>query len=223
MGADEFVRGGDLASDAQISEVPLGEETVFEGLIFNVNRLHNRLPSGAMAERDVVRHPGAVAVVALTDDGRVCVVRQYRAAVDRVTVEIPAGKLDPGEDPLVCAHRELAEETGLRATSMAQLTTILTSVGFSDELIRIYLATGLVRGEAHPDEDEFLNVELLDVGTLVDAVLDGQVEDVKTVVGALALDAINRRLAPAGPEAEVGDGATPTVEAEDVVVIEERD
>ncbi len=194
-----FVRGGDAPGDASLEEHIVGEAPRYAGLIFDVDRIDVTLPSGAPAERDVVRHPGAVAVLAVTDDGAIYLVRQYRVALDRVTVEIPAGKLDPGEDPLCAAQRELAEETGLEAASMARILTIATSVGFSDELIHLYLATGLTRGASHPDEDEFLNVDVVPVGEFVDAVLDGQVEDAKTVVGALALDAISRRLAPGEP------------------------
>ncbi len=194
--AQGFVRGGDGALDPSLEERIVGEQALFSGLIFDVDRIDVALPSGSPAERDVVRHPGAVAVLAITDAAEIYLVRQYRVALDRVTVEIPAGKLDPGEDPLEAARRELAEETGLEAASMARILTIATSVGFSDELIHLYLATGLTPGVAHPDEDEFLNVDVVPVEDFVDAVLDGQVEDAKTVVGALALDAITRRLTP---------------------------
>ncbi|MEE1273592.1 MAG: NUDIX hydrolase, partial [Olegusella sp.] len=121
-------------------------------------------------------------------------VRQYRTALGRVTVEIPAGKLAPGEDPLDCASRELMEETGLRAEQIAFLTTIATSCGFADELIHIYLATGLTQGTSSPDADEFINVDLVPLTELVDAVLDGRIEDAKTVVGALICDAVAHRL-----------------------------
>lgn len=180
--------------DAGLREVPLTETTEFSGRIFDVNRLSVRLPDGREALRDVVRHPGAVGIVALTDDGRICLVRQYRAALDRVTVEIPAGKLDPGEDPLECARRELTEETGMVAERIAYLTTIATSVGFADELIHLYMATGLSFAGSDPDADEFINVDLVELGQLVDAVLDGRIEDAKTVVGALACDAVAHRL-----------------------------
>ena len=192
----ELVLGGDDPRDEAIREKAIGEEVVFEGRIFNVNRIEVELPDGRRALRDVVRHPGAVAVVALTDDGRICLVRQWRAALDRVTVEIPAGKLTPGEDPLECAERELREETGLVAEKMAYLTTMATTVGFTDELIYLYMATGLSMGESEPDADEFINVDLVELSELVDAVLDGRIEDTKTVVGALACDAIARRLGP---------------------------
>ena len=154
-----------------------------------------KLPNGRVSRRDVVRHHGAVAIVALTESGKIALVRQYRTALDRVTVEIPAGKLEPGEDPLDCAKRELKEETGFVAGRIAYLTTIASSCGFSDELIHLYLATQLSFEGATPDEDEFLNVDLVDVQELVDAVLDGKIEDAKTVVGALACDVMAHRLA----------------------------
>lgn len=190
----QLVLGNDDPRDAALAEIPQSEEIAFSGSVFNVSRLLVQLPDGREATRDVVRHPGAVAVVALTDDGRICLVRQYRTALDRVTVEIPAGKLTPGEDPLACAERELLEETGLTAERMAFLTTIATSDGFCDEFIHLYMATGLSIGESAPDDDEFINVDLVEVEELIDAVLDGRIEDAKTVVGALLCDAISRRL-----------------------------
>ena len=194
--ARDLVLGDDDPRDAELSEVITAEDTMFSGLIFDVNRIHVTLPNGHESARDVVRHRGAVAVVALTDDGRICLVRQYRTALDRVTVEIPAGKLDPGEDPMDCAVRELQEETGMQAERMAFLTTIATGVGFCDELIHIYMATGLTFAQSNPDEDEFINVDLVDLSELIDAVLDGKVEDAKTVVGALICDSVAHRLTP---------------------------
>lgn len=191
----ELVLGDDDPRDAGLAEHPLNEDVAWTGRIFNVNRLQVELPDGRRALRDVVRHPGAVAIVALTEEGRICLVRQYRTALGRVTVEIPAGKLSAGEDPLECANRELLEETGMVAEKMAFLTTIASSDGFCDELIHIYMATGLTFAKSSPDDDEFINVDLVEVSELVDAVLDGRIEDAKTVVGALLCDAIGRRLA----------------------------
>lgn len=202
-----LVLGGGDPRDDTLAEEVLGENVAWRGSIFNVDRLTVRLPDGREALRDVVRHPGAVAIIALTDDGRICLVRQYRTALGRVTVEIPAGKLDPGEDPLDCARRELLEETGMEAEKIAFLTTIATSAGFCDELIHIYMATGLSCGCPNPDEDEFLHVDLVELSELVDAVLDGRIEDAKTVVGVLACDAVAHRLsasAGAGGERTAG-------------------
>ena len=189
-----LVLGEEDPRDIDLHEIPRTEDTMWQGQIFDVNRLSVELPDGRMALRDVVRHPGAVAIVALTDDGRICLVRQYRTALGRVTVEIPAGKLDPGEDPLECANRELLEETGMRAERMAFLTTIATCVGFCDELIHMYMATGLSFAVSDPDADEFINVDLVPLNELIDAVLDGRIEDSKTVTGALICDAVSHRL-----------------------------
>ena len=188
---------GDRSHSNHVSgeEHVLAEEVAWEGKIFSVDRLRVGLPDGREAIRDVVRHRGAVAVVALTNDGCICLVRQYRTALGRVTVEIPAGKLDPGEDPLTCARRELLEETGMEAEQMAYLTTIASSDGFCDELIHIYMATGLTFTQSDPDADEFINVDLVELSELVDTVLDGRIEDAKTVVGALICDAVSHRLA----------------------------
>ena len=190
-----LVLGDDDERDADLHEQILTQETAWSGKIFDVECLEVKLPNGHVSRRDVVRHHGAVAIVALTESGKIALVRQYRTALDRVTVEIPAGKLEPGEDPLDCAKRELKEETGFVAGRIAYLTTIASSCGFTDELIHLYLATQLSFEGASPDEDEFLNVDLVDVQDLVDAVLDGKIEDAKTVVGALACDVMAHRLA----------------------------
>lgn len=192
----DLVLGDDDPRDAALAERPLTEDVAWTGRIFNVDRLRVQLPDGRAAIRDVVRHPGAVAIVALTEDGRICLVRQYRTALGRVTVEVPAGKLAPGEDPLECASRELLEETGMSAEKIAFLTSIASSAGFCDELIHIYMATGLTFTRSDPDADEFINVDLVPLEELVDAVLDGRIEDAKTVVGALICDAIMHRLTP---------------------------
>lgn len=189
-----LVLGNEDKRDKELCEKILDEDEVWRGKIFSANRLQVELPDGRKTLRDVVRHGGAVGIVALTGDNKICLVRQYRTALDRVTVEIPAGKLEPGEDPLICAHRELLEETGMRAEKMAYLTTIASSCGFTDELIHIYLATNIQFDSSCPDPDEFINVDLVDVSEFVDEVLDGRIEDSKTVVGALLWDAISHRL-----------------------------
>ena len=189
-----LVLGNEDKRDAELCEKILDEDEVWRGKIFSANRLQVELPDGRRTLRDVVRHGGAVGIVALTSNNKICLVRQYRTALDRVTVEIPAGKLEPGEDPLDCAHRELLEETGMRAEKMGYLTTIASSCGFTDELIHIYLATNIHFDSSCPDPDEFINVDLVDVSEFVDEVLDGHIEDSKTVVGALLWDAISHRL-----------------------------
>ena len=189
-----LVLGDDDERDPGLHERVLSEDLAWHGQIFDVNTLQVELPNGHRSRRDIVRHHGAAAIVALTESGKIALVRQYRTALDRVTVELPAGKLDPGEDPEECARRELHEETGFIAHRMRYLTTIASSCGFSDELIHIYMATQLEFDQACPDDDEFLNVDLVPLSELIDAVLDGKIQDAKTVVGALACDAISHRL-----------------------------
>ncbi len=189
-----LVLGDDDERDPALHESIIDGETAWQGRVIRVEDLRVELPSGALAHRDIVRHPGGVGVVALTDSGKIALVRQYRTALDRVTVEIPAGKLEPGEDPLEAAKRELREETGFEAGRIAYLTSIAPSPGYTDEIIRLYFATQLSFVGADPDDDEFINVDLVDVTELIDAVLDGKIEDAKTVVGALACDAMAHRL-----------------------------
>ena len=189
-----LVLGDDDPRDAGLHERIISEEQAWKGRFLDVRSAQVELPNGRVTGRDLVRHPGASAVVALTESGKIVLVRQYRTAIDRVTVEIPAGKLDPGEDPLECAKRELHEETGFSASRIQYLTTIATTPGFCDEVIHIYMATGLTFDGANPVDDEFVNVDLVPLSELIDAVLDGKIEDAKTVVGALACDAIAHRL-----------------------------
>ena len=190
----QLVLGDDDPRDAGLHERILSEDQAWRGKMLDVRTLEVELPNGRHTGRDIVRHPGASAVVALTETGKIVLVRQYRTAIDRVTVEIPAGKLDLGEDPEDCARRELLEETGFKAGRINLLTSIVPSPGYCDELIHIYMATGLTFVGANPDDDEFVNVDLVPLHELIDAVLDGKIQDSKTVIGALACDAVARRL-----------------------------
>ena len=180
--------------DPSISERILSSTRSFEGRLLKVDSVDIELPNGHRTTHEVVRHPGAVCVVALDDQGRVLVVRQYRTALERGTVEVPAGKLDPGEDPEDAVRRELAEETGYVAGEIRRLASIAVAVGYSDEIIHLYLATDLEPGSAHPDEDEFIAAEWVGVESLIDSVLDGRIEDSKTVIAALICDALRRRV-----------------------------
>ena len=172
--------------DRDIEEHILSEERVFEGRLVKVGRMRVTLPDGRPAMREAVRHVGASAVVPVDGDGMVTLVRQYRAAVARALLEIPAGKLDSREeDRLLAAKRELKEETGLTARRWTHLTDILTSPGFCDEKISVYLAEGLEKGEDSPDDDEFLNIVRLPLEELVRMAERGEIGDSKTLTGIL--------------------------------------
>lgn len=149
-----------------------------------------RFPDGSTAELDMVRHPGASAVVPFLsdpagDDPQVLLIKQYRYAAGGYLYEIPAGRLDPGEDPADCARRELKEETGCTAEHVEQLTTIFTTPGFCDEQIHLFLAAGLTRGEHHREHDEFLEVEPVPLSRALALVESGEIRDAKTVAGVL--------------------------------------
>ncbi len=169
-----------------LRETPLSKERIYSGRIIDVERWTVRCANGDEAPREVVLHKGAAAVVPLYEDGTVAMVRQHRVAVDRVTWEIPAGKLDSAdEDPRLCAERELKEETGLTAARMTVLTRLLTTPGFCSENIAIYLAEGLSQGETHPDPDEVLRIVRLPLEEAVAMVMRGEIRDAKTICGLL--------------------------------------
>lgn len=143
-------------------EITVKRDTLFKGRIVSLHVDEVKLPNGKMSIREIVEHPGAVAIIAITDQDKMIMVEQYRKPLERSLVEIPAGKLEKGENPLTCAKRELGEETGYTCESMELLTSFYTSPGFSDELLHVYLAKGLKKeSELHLDEDEF--VDLLEV------------------------------------------------------------
>ena len=175
-----------MCDHPDLREVPLSEKEMFHGVLIDVSHMQVRLPNGHTALREVVRHKGAAAVVPVDDAGNVYLVRQHRVVVDLMTLEIPAGKLDyVGEDPLACAHRELEEETGLRAGRMEKLTHVVTTPGFCTEQIGLYLATDLSQREDHPDPDEFLHVVKMPLSEAVGRVMSGELRDAKTALGLL--------------------------------------
>ena len=166
-----------------LSEKMVSSRTIFEGKIIKVTLDQAQLPDGTLAAREVVYHPGGVAVLALDEDNTVYLVKQYRYPIQQLLLELPAGKLDHGaeENVLLGAQRELSEETGLEAAQWTYLGYTLASPGFCDEALHMYLARGLTRKRQHLDEDEFLDVVTMPFGQLVEQVMDGTITDGKTV------------------------------------------
>lgn len=160
-------------------------EVVFEGNLLTVRRDTVELPNGKHATRELIQHPGAVAVVPIRNDGKILLVRQFRYPVDQLTLEIPAGKLDPGEEPEACAKRELEEETGYKAKKLQLLSSILTTPGFTNEVIHLYLAEDLVLAEQCPDEDEFIDVEVFTKEEIRKMIENGTICDAKSLLGLL--------------------------------------
>jgi ADP-ribose pyrophosphatase len=169
----------------KLEEEFVREETVFQGRMLKIQRDTVRLPNGVETTRELVRHPGAVAVLPFKGE-ELLLVRQYRYPIGQVTLEIPAGKLDAGEEPLKCAERELREETGYRGT-LEYLGTFYTTPGFTDEVMHLYKATDLVWDPLAADDDEFLNVESIPWAEAKERALAFGFNDGKTILGILLL------------------------------------
>ena len=173
-------------SDERLRERHTGSELIYDGRILHLYRDDILLPNGKPADRELIRHVGAVCVIPVTDDGCAVMERQYRYPVDEVVLEIPAGKLDSKqEDHEEAARRELKEETGYTAKELIPLGKFYPACAYSDETIWMYLAKGLELGERNPDEDEFLDVELIPLKDLVTEVLAGRIPDAKTQIAIL--------------------------------------
>ena len=169
-----------------LREKVLTKQTEFEGKIITVQQWKVALPDGREAGREIVLHNGAAAVVPVDKQNRVTLVRQHRVAIDQVTLEIPAGKLDdPKEDPFLCAKRELEEETGLLAGKWQKMAHVVTTPGFCTERIALYLATDLTQAKAHTDPDEFLSLVKMPLTEAILMVEKGQIVDAKTCLGLL--------------------------------------
>ncbi|MBW2318800.1 MAG: NUDIX hydrolase [Deltaproteobacteria bacterium] len=158
---------------------------LYSGKIFDLFVERITLPNGVVKDREIIRHPGAAAMVPLLEDGRVVLIKQYRHAVGGFLWEIPAGTLEPQEKPIECARRELIEEIGYEAEEMEELTGIFPAPGYTDEQIHIFLATGLRPTSQDLDDDEVLDVEITSFETAMEMIRKGEIKDAKTITGLL--------------------------------------
>lgn len=165
-----------------LEEKTISTQKIFTGKIIQVQVDEVRLPNGHLSKREIVRHPGAVAVIAVTDENKMILVRQFRKPLEKTILEIPAGKLEKNEDPQDSAKRELEEETGYVAVHLEKIGSFYTSPGFADEEIHLFKATGLLKGKKSPDEDEFVELVELTMDECFKRVETGEICDAKTMV-----------------------------------------
>jgi len=182
------------SGDLHLREERISGEDVYNGIFLHMKRDQVRLPDGSLAIREYLTHPGAVAILALLDDGRVVLERQFRYPIAKICIEIPAGKLEIGEDRLLCAKRELAEETGYTAKKWSFIRRIHPVISYSTEFIDIYLAEGLTAGESKLDDEEFLDVFAAPLEQILAWIEQGEITDVKTTISIYWLDRYRRGL-----------------------------
>ena len=164
----------------ELIERTIKSEMKYEGNVINTRVDTVELANGKIATRDVVEHPGGVGVAAITENNELLMVKQFRAGPKKVLLEIPAGKLERGEDPAVCGLRELEEETGYTAKEFLEVAKAYSSPGFTDELLHIYVARGLIKTQTNPDEDEFLEIEKIPISDLMHMIETSEICDAKT-------------------------------------------
>lgn len=170
-----------------LTEKQLKAEYIFKGKIFNVRVDEALMPNGKTAVREVVEHNGGVMIAPMDEEGNLYFVEQFRYPYFEVVTELPAGKLEKGEDPYAAGVRELKEETGATADKIISLGKLYPSPGYCGEIIHLYLATGLSFGEQNPDDDEFLEVKKIHISKAVEMVMNGELPDSKTQVGILKI------------------------------------
>ena len=169
----------------ELFEKKLSSKQIFDGVVVKLFVDDIELPNGKKSIREVVRHPGAVCVIPVDNDENVIMIKQFRYPFSDVLLEVPAGKLEKGEDPLEAVKRELEEESGVVANNIEYIGTMYTTVAIFDEVIQIYLARDLTFTNAHPDEDEFIETEKIPLNTLIDMVMRGEIRDAKTQIALL--------------------------------------
>ena len=168
-----------------IIEKSIKRKNLFEGKIVKLDVETVLLPNGNTAEREIIRHPGAVAILPIDSYENIYFIKQFRKAIDNVLIEIPAGKLEQGEDPYQCALRELQEEIGFTSNKLTLINTIYTSPGFADEIIYIYKAEELIISQLEKDDDEFIDVCKFHKNQAFNMIKNGEIKDAKTIVALL--------------------------------------
>ncbi len=176
--------------ESKLNETRIDGAVVYDGPFLRVERDRIRLPDGSTSHREFIRHPGAVVIIPLLADGRVLLERQFRYPNGQVFIEYPAGKLDDGEDHLLCAQRELREETGYTAARWDFITTIHNAIAYSDEHLEIFLARDLTEGEQQLDEGEFLEMFTATVPEIMEMIRRREITDVKTIIGTFWLEKV---------------------------------
>lgn len=171
----------------------IDREEVYKGKIFTVAEDTIEFEDGKIAKWDLVLHNGAAAIVPVTEDGEVVLVRQYRNAENGEVLEIPAGKLEKGEDPFECAKRELEEEIGCKSDNIQKICSMYSAVGFSDEKLHLYIARDLMVGKQNLDEDEYIQIERYSLKEAVRMIFSGEIKDSKTIVGLLSVNEMLRK------------------------------
>lgn len=164
-----------------LQEKIIKEKLIYKGGFLDILNVDVTLPDGKSASRDVVKHPGATAIIAFLDEENIILVEQFRLALNKIMLEIPAGKLNKNEETKECARRELQEETGYIANNLEYLGCIATAPGFCDEIIYLYKATDLTLGDKHEDEDEFTNVKVININRVKEMIKKGEIIDGKTI------------------------------------------
>ncbi len=166
-------------------EKTIQSETIYEGKVLTLKKDKVEIKDGKTSYREIVKHRGAVALLPITEEGKVILVEQYRKPIEKVLLEIPAGKMEEGEAPIITAARELQEETGYSAKNIDLITKMYPAVGYSDEAIYIYLATGLTSGETNFDEGEDIDIVEMELDKAVEMVMSGEIEDGKTIIALM--------------------------------------
>lgn len=168
-----------------MQEKKIESRLIYNGKVLDLKLDTVELPNGKEANREVVVHPGAVTIAALTQNNEILLIRQFRYPAGEILWELPAGKLERGEDPLACAKRELSEETGYAASEWMSLSTFFTTPGFSDEIMYLYLAKGLYNERLEADDDEFIELHQIPYNEAVNLINRGEIKDAKTIIGIL--------------------------------------